>query len=567
MGMNYHNGLTDHFDDGVKDSDNRDPAAGRSIADENYPALRGTSVYYGMIGNLPAKFSGQNDSDYFVLKIGDGTGGTVKPGAAVKIAVATGLGSGDTASNLWMEWRLVDTSYLDSFGPYGDTVFYRQSSQGSSGTLHVPSTAHAGDYIAVQFYDANLGHTHYKLALSLGTQLQEKLYASLHAGDSPAYLYTGPDFKTTVPHGVTLISDGDDGVFSSYRNDTLVNQSTITSKEFSNAVYNAGVQFAGDLGAVINQGGGIIVGEDSGVAVDGNNDAITNSGTLRGIKGSGALFLQDARNSELTNVGTISGQDTGVSDLSERDGAEIHNKGTITSPNEGIDVFTRNGLTTEIDNARGATIRGGIDAITTDAGRISLVNHGTIAGDIELDAANQNDKIVNDGKITGHVLLGSGNDTFIGLNGAGVDLFGESGNDTLTGGKSADKVNGGSGADKLTGGLGKDSLSGGPGPDIFYFKTIKDSLPGATHYDTIQDFDPHLDSVDLRAIDANTHLVGNQAFHFIGEAQFTHHPGELRYVRQGSSSVVQLDVNGDGHADAEIRLFGIKKVAPGDFDF
>jgi hypothetical protein len=56
--------------------------------------------------------------------------------------------------------------------------------------------------------------------------------------------------------------------------------------------------------------------------------------------------------------------------------------------------------------------------------------------------------------------------------------------------------------------------------------------------------------VHLTAIDANPKLRGDQAFSWIGSAQFGGKAGELRYFSEttadgSSNTVVQGDINGD----------------------
>ena len=79
---------------------------------------------------------------------------------------------------------------------------------------------------------------------------------------------------------------------------------------------------------------------------------------------------------------------------------------------------------------------------------------------------------------------GNGNDLLLG--GTGDDyIYGDAGNDTLRGG---------TGDDYLEGGAGNDVLSGGGGADVFGY-TEKD-----TGNDTIRDFNPHEDTLDLRSV-------------------------------------------------------------------
>jgi serralysin len=137
-----------------------------------------------------------------------------------------------------------------------------------------------------------------------------------------------------------------------------------------------------------------------------------------------------------------------------------------------------------------------------------------------------------------------GNDNDRGRGGAGSDfLFGEIGNDILTGGR------------------GLDTSTGGIGSDRFDFNSVKDSRKGAGH-DIITDFNSaENDRIDLRTIDANTHLAGNQKFHFIGGQNFHHTEGELRF----KNGLLQGDVDGNGKADFEIQIDNITWLVKGDF--
>ncbi len=104
---------------------------------------------------------------------------------------------------------------------------------------------------------------------------------------------------------------------------------------------------------------------------------------------------------------------------------------------------------------------------------------------------------------------GDGNDQLIG--GGGNDrLYGGEGNDKLNGGFGWDLLVGGNGDDTLIGGSGSDELRGEMGNDVFIFVSASDSsLP---FYDTLADFEPGRDKIDLSRIDANIHRAGDQAF-------------------------------------------------------
>jgi hypothetical protein len=89
-------------------------------------------------------------------------------------------------------------------------------------------------------------------------------------------------------------------------------------------------------------------------------------------------------------------------------------------------------------------------------------------------------------------------------------------------------------------------------------------------YDVITDFKPGTDTIDLSAIDANTHRHGNQAFHFEGRDSLSHSRGELvyRFGEDGDgdrATVILGDANGDGRADFRIVLKGHHTLHADDF--
>jgi hypothetical protein len=86
-----------------------------------------------------------------------------------------------------------------------------------------------------------------------------------------------------------------------------------------------------------------------------------------------------------------------------------------------------------------------------------------------------------------HVSGGAGNDR----------ITGDGGGNALVGGDGNDRLAGGDGSDTLTGGPGKDVLAGGAGADIFRYESLADSPAGPRTRDTVRDFDPREDAVDL----------------------------------------------------------------------
>jgi Ca2+-binding RTX toxin-like protein len=74
---------------------------------------------------------------------------------------------------------------------------------------------------------------------------------------------------------------------------------------------------------------------------------------------------------------------------------------------------------------------------------------------------------------------------------AGVNLFGDAGNDILWGNVGNDTLQGGDGNDTLFGGSGSNTLNGGLGADLFQY------AKGGTAHDTIEDFEPGTDKIEL----------------------------------------------------------------------
>jgi Ca2+-binding RTX toxin-like protein len=157
-------------------------------------------------------------------------------------------------------------------------------------------------------------------------------------------------------------------------------------------------------------------------------------------------------------------------------------------------------------------------------------------------------------------LLGGDDDDTLFGDAARDELFGGNDDDTLFGGSDRDelfgqngndRLSGDDGNDVLTGGRGRDVQIGGLGADRFDFNAINESVRGSLR-DVVFFQRAERDKIDLRDIDAERQLGGNQAFHFIGTARFSGDDGELRF-RNG---VLQGDTNGDRIADIEIRVLG-----------
>lgn len=140
----------------------------------------------------------------------------------------------------------------------------------------------------------------------------------------------------------------------------------------------------------------------------------------------------------------------------------------------------------------------------------------------------------------------------------------------LTGGAGKDVLNGKAGADMLFGGMGADSLVGDAGNDVFKYTSVSESRKGAGERDFIAGFTRGDDKINLAAIDANVHILDNQAFRFVGTAEFgttgNASAGQLRVSYAGGSYIIiDADVHGDGITDMQILVGGIGAIGASDF--
>ena len=226
---------------------------------------------------------------------------------------------------------------------------------------------------------------------------------------------------------------------------------------------------------------------------------------------------------------------------------------------EGWDIVNTSRSYTLPDNVEEIRFQGNA-AVTGTGNGLNNWIHGNSAanviygmgGDDELRGWGGNDRIYS-GAGNDHVLGGDGNDY----------IEGGDGNDVLGGDAGDDHIVGGAGNDALGGNGGADTLEGGAGADTFWYDYVWESPVGAP--DHITDFQSGTDKIALQNMDANTRQNGNQAYSFVGTANFSHQAGELRYQVVNGSAVVQADVDGDGSADFSIVLDQVTHVKATDF--
>lgn len=133
----------------------------------------------------------------------------------------------------------------------------------------------------------------------------------------------------------------------------------------------------------------------------------------------------------------------------------------------------------------------------------------------------------------------------------------------LTGNELDNAIFGGLGADTLVGGGGRDLLYGGVDglADVFLFRSLEETAVGPTR-DVVHDFVSGLDQINLRGVDANTGLTGNQAFVFSSTGPLAF---GLWLISGPGGLVLQADATGDAVADLEIALQGVAVAQGSDF--
>lgn len=119
--------------------------------------------------------------------------------------------------------------------------------------------------------------------------------------------------------------------------------------------------------------------------------------------------------------------------------------------------------------------------------------------------------------------------------------------DLLTGSGAANLIRGGRGADTIAGAGGADVIVGGQGDDLFVYRGLSDSAPGAADIlragdSSIALYNPGAgvgDRIDLRLIDANAGVTGDQGFAF-GTATGV---GRLWLAEVNDTTVVRCNVD------------------------
>lgn len=337
---------------------------------------------------------------------------------------------------------------------------------------------------------------------------------------------------------------GNDILYGGQGNDTLVGGSG-DDQLFGNSGND---NLRGGLGNDVLNGGS---GSDT---VDYSNDPIDPPGAIGPIANTGATA------GVTVNLNLTTAQNTG--------GAGIDTLREIEH------VISTNFNDTLIGNAlnNGLSGRGGNDSIFGGGGNDRLnggLGNDLLNGGTGVDTASYATATAG---VTVNLNLtgaqntgGAGVDTLVSLENIdgsnyGDSLTGNNGNNVITGSGGNDFISGLGGDDRLIGGAGADTLTSGIGQNVFVYNTVSDSLPGLFSRDTITDFSSFYDDIDLRGVDANTTVAGDQAFTYIGSSFFSGAPGQLRY----SNGLLQGNTDFDLAPEFEIYLSNFASISASD---
>lgn len=222
-------------------------------------------------------------------------------------------------------------------------------------------------------------------------------------------------------------------------------------------------------------------------------------------------------------------------------------------------TFAGHGITMSGDTITGGTVTGIIEEYLTgsDLRAVWGIERMSV-GAVALWNAAHTLSTGDDFALVQGILAGA--DSFFLSNGADR-MRGYAGNDRLIGYAGSDFLYGDAGNDVLIGGIGADRLYGGDGADIFDLNRAQESGVLTSARDTIADFRRGTDRIDLRTIDANAALGGNQEFSgFIGAARSFTAPGQLRF----SDGVLFGNTDNDAGAEFAIRVTGVAGLSTAD---
>jgi Ca2+-binding RTX toxin-like protein len=305
----------------------------------------------------------------------------------------------------------------------------------------------------------------------------------------------------------------------------------------------------------------------SAISLDAGGNSITNHGTITSTTGVAIDILVGTagRGNTITNTGLVSTGGNGDVAIDLDNGVDrVVNAGQIVGLIKlrgGADIYDGRG-----GHVSGSVIGGtGSDVYKIDDARTVIVEGA--GGGIDTVEVSENyalganvERLV----LLGMATIGVGNDRDNRIAGTGGNnaLYGGLGADDLRGYGGDDELRGGDGEDVLTGGRGLDLMYGGAGDDRFVFNSPLDSLASAP--DVVSKFRRDGDHIDLRMMDANPNVPGNQKFSFRGTAEFTA-PGQVRIVDDGADVRIEINLDADKGSEMEIVVEDLPTLSGADF--
>lgn len=140
----------------------------------------------------------------------------------------------------------------------------------------------------------------------------------------------------------------------------------------------------------------------------------------------------------------------------------------------------------------------------------------------------------------------------------GAAIKGTAKNDYIIGGSDSNYIEGGDGDDVIAGGGGRDFITGGIGNDIFVYNFLSDD-----GIDRIGDFVQGQDRIDLASIAGAPKAFAD--WQWLDSESFTGHAWQFRSTYASTTTVIEVDADGNLKADLKIELTG--QIAVGTSDF
>lgn len=348
------------------------------------------------------------------------------------------------------------------------------------------------------------------------------------ATTTAAFLVTLPEISHEPTFGDDMLmgTDGDDSIDGLGGNDTIF----------------AG---GGDDEVIGGDGNNVVAGGDGDDSVDlgnGNNDVSGDNGDDYILLGSGDNVAHGGSGDDTLDA--MGGNNQLYGDEGD-DAIFAGNGNNHVYGGDGDDDIEVGDGNNHVDGGNGD------DLIFAGDG-----NNTLLGGDGDDDiSAGDGDNYVDGGDGDDFITLGGGHNVVFG--GAGDDdIYAADGDNTLDGGADNDILETGAGNDVLIGGLGHDRLTGGDGNDVFIYNSPDDSGIGALTRDVITDFDAGSNTTAVDQLDFSSFAVG--AFEYLGDDShaFTA-DGNTQAHFNNQTKILEVDADGDSHADMQIQLQGV----------